>query len=644
MKTLLHFFNQSVESFHDHIYLWENPGDGYRGITYGKTKEQVYRFAAGLMSLGIVKGDRIALLSEARNDWVIAEFGILFSGAVNVPLSVRINEPAEITFRLNHSGARMVVVSASQISKIRKIRTVLPRVEKIIVLDEMPLDPNDELSFEDVCRSGDAFIKGKEDVFKANIDSVTPDDYANISYTSGTTSDPKGIILTHRNYCANIEQGYSLMDISSNYTTLLILPWDHAFAHTAGIYCFMGKGASIASVQAAKTPIEALKNLSKNILEIKPFLLFSVPAIAKNFKKSVERTVRAQGVLSESLFSFALKVAYLYNGNGWNKGKGFKILLKPVLSLFDTLFFRKFREGFGGRLEFFIGGGALLDIEFQRFFYAIGIPMMQGYGLTEASPFISSNSIRMHKLGSSGLVVANLDLRICDENGTDLPRGEKGEIVVKGENIMAGYWNNEEATRETLKNGWLHTGDMGYLDPDGFLYVLGRFKSLLIADDGEKYSPEGMEEAFSSQSRFIEQCMLYNNQDPFTIALVVPNIDAIRQYLREKETSPGSEEEMHLALNKINHEIQEYKIGNKFGEMFPQRWLPSAVGILEEPFTEENHMLNFQLKTVRGRVVERYGQKIHYLHTPAGKNIFNEQNTLAMQALLSGKFSPMQAQ
>ncbi len=640
MKTLLHFFTQSVERFHDNVYLWENRGAGYQGTTYAETRDAVNRFAAGLLALGIHKSDRVALLSEARNDWVICEFGILFAGAVNVPLSVRLNEPDEIGFRLNHSGARFIIVSGNNLQKIRQIRDQMPLVEKIIVLDEVSELATDELTLPAVCARGDSYLAAHRDVFDATVASVTPDDYANISYTSGTTADPKGIILTHRNYVANIEQGYSLMDISENYTTLLILPWDHAFAHTAGIYCFMGKGASLASVQSGKTALEALKNLPKNIREIRPYLLFSVPAIAKNFKKGIEKSISSQGKTVGILFALAMKVAVFYNGNGWDKGQGVKIFLKPLVSLFDWLVFRKIRAGFGGRLEFFIGGGALLDIDFQQFFYAIGIPMMQGYGLTEASPFISSNSLRRHKLGSSGFLVANLELKICDEHGTALSPGEKGEIVVKGENVMAGYWKNETATREALKDGWLHTGDMGYMDGDGFLYVLGRFKSLLIADDGEKFSPEGMEEAYAAQSRDIEQCMLYNNQNPYTIALVVPNREAMLHYLQEKGLDPASAAGQHAVLKKIEQEFQEYRTGNRYGEMFPQRWLPAAIGVLDEAFTEENHLLNFQLKMVRGKIIDKYSQKISYLYTPAGKNILNDQNLAAIKSLLASEGQP----
>ena len=229
-----------------------------------------------------------------------------------------------------------------------------------------------------------------------------------------------------------------------------------------------------------------------------------------------------------------LKYAYSYNKEGWNKGKGLQKLKKPLLDLYDRILFSKIREVYGGELDYFIGGGALLEIELQRFFYALGIPMYQGYGLSEASPVISSNSTSRHKLGSSGVLVNNMDLKICDDDGNEVPAGQKGEIVIRGGNVMHGYWKNEAATKETIKDGWLYTGDMGYMSEDGFLYVLGRFKSLLIADDGEKFSPEGIEEAISEQSKYIDQCMLYNNQKPYTVALVVPNQHALKLYLEEK--------------------------------------------------------------------------------------------------------------
>lgn len=199
-------------------------------------------------------------------------------------------------------------------------------------------------------------------------------------------------MLTHGNYVANIFQAYSLMDIDPSFRTLLILPWVHAFAYTAGIYCFMGKGASVASVQPGKTHMETLRNLPLNIREIKPDILLSVPAIAINFKKNIEKSIREKGKLTEQLVTHALRISYRYHRDGWKIKPGWFFIIKPMICVFDFLIFRRIREGLGGNLRFFIGGGALLDLELQRFFYAIGIPMLQGYGLTEASPIISSNA------------------------------------------------------------------------------------------------------------------------------------------------------------------------------------------------------------------------------------------------------------
>jgi long-chain acyl-CoA synthetase len=277
-------------------------------------------------------------------------------------------------------------------------------------------------------------------------------------------------------------------------------------------------------------------------------------------------------------------------------------------------------------LEFFIGGGALLDIELQRFFYAIGIPMFQGYGLTEAAPIISANVPARHKLGSSGSIVTNLDIKICDFEGNSLPIGEKGEIVIKGENVMAGYWKNEQATKEVIKDGWLNTGDLGYLDEDGFLFVLGRSKSLLIGNDGEKYSPEGIEESLTENSPFFDQVMLYNNQSPYTIALIVPNKDSILNWFAENNLSHHDLEGQKAILQVIESEIVKYKSGGIYSGKYSERWIPSAIALLGEPFSEQNKFLNSTLKMVRGKITEFYQTRIDFLFTPEGKEIVNRQN------------------
>ena len=635
METIPSFFETCCDRFAGNIYLREKTGEFYVGITYSETRRLVHQFAAGLMSLGIQPGDRVALISEGRNAWVICELGILFAGAINVPLSVKLTEPDELKFRLNHSDARMVIASGIQVGKIRNIRAALPQLETIILLDDPGILNAQELRYEQVLTAGSDLLDNFAEIFTKRWQAVEEDDVANICYTSGTTADPKGIMLTHANYICNVHQGYSLMDIREDYCTLLILPWDHAFAHTAGIYCFMGKGASIASVKWGKSAQESLRNLPGNIREIRPRILLSVPALADNFKKNIERNVKSRGPFVEKLFRLGLKIAYWHNREGWNRGAGMTFLAKPLLKIFDLLFLRKMREGLGGQLEFFVGGGALLDIEFQRFFYALGFPMFQGYGLTEASPIISSNTFHRQKLGSSGIVVGQMDLNICDEQGKNLPAGKHGEIVVKGANVMKGYWKNDASTQSVIRDGWLHTGDLGYMDADGFLYVLGRYKSLLIADDGEKYSPEGMEESFSGESAFIDQCMLYNNQNPYTVILLVPDKEKIKEYLSHLGLTSETETGAAKALQKIEEELREYRTGGRFAGRFPQRWLPVAIAILPVRFTEENHLLNSTLKMVRGRIVEQFRERLNYLYTVEARDILNPRNIESMKALLT---------
>jgi long-chain acyl-CoA synthetase len=637
MKSLIQFFEESVEKFSNNVYLWEKPADKYEGTTYGETRKHVYEFAAGLIKLGIKKGDRLSLISEGRNNWVIGELGILYTGAVNVPLSVKLN-PEEIKFRINHSGSRMILVSSIQGQKLKDVIAECPSIEKIIHFDTQEEYANREIHFNEVRKIGREWLDVPDNmkVFEELFRSITPADFANICYTSGTTADPKGIILTHGNYVTNIYQAYSLIDIPSFYKTLLILPWDHSFGHTCGIFAFMGMGASIASVKTGKTPMETLRNLPSCLREIKPNLLMSVPAIAKNFRKNIEKGIKEKGSLIEMLFNHALKISYSYNKEGWNKGTGLQRFKKPLLRLYDKILFSKIREGYGGELDFFIGGGALLDIELQRFFYALGIPMYQGYGLSEASPVISSNSTSRHKLGSSGMIVNNMDLKICDDDGNEVAVGQKGEIVIRGGNVMHGYWKNDAATKESIRDGWLYTGDMGYVAKDGYLYVLGRFKSLLIADDGEKFSPEGIEEAISEQSKYIDQCMLYNNQKPYSVALVVPNQRALKVYLEEKNLTADSDEGIRSVITLIENEINEYRTNGKYGHMFPQRWLPVAIGILDQSFTEDNGLMNSTMKIVRGKIMEKYKELIDYLYTPDAKIVTNERNTIEVEKMKLG--------
>ena len=629
--TIIDFVDHYTSKFSDHIFLREKVDGVWTETTFKQTREQGRTLAAAFMALGLNKGERVSLLSEGRNLWITSELGILYAGGVNVPLSIKLEESNDLLFRIRHSDSRFVVVSGQQLPKVRRILADLPLVEKVIVLDPMPEYGEKEMGIEEFRALGEAWLAGHEAELDARAASVGSDDYANISYTSGTTADPKGVILTHRNYTANVEQGASVINIDEYDVMLIILPLDHCFAHVAGFYTMMSYGGSIATVPVGKNALATLRNVPTAIQEVKPMVMLSVPALARNFRKNIESGIAKKGPKVQKLYEFALRNAIAYNKEYYNRG-GRQFWRKPLMALFDKLIFSQVRENFGGRMKFFVGGGALLDIELQRYFCAIGIPMFQGYGLSEATPIICANSKGHAIFGSSGRVVKPLDIKICDDEGRELPAGEKGEIVIRGENVMAGYWKNPEATAKTVVDGWLHTGDMGWMKADKeYLWVTGRFKSLLIASDGEKYSPEGFEDSLADGSKYIEQVILHNNQDPYTIVLVVPNKDALNALAKESGLDPASPAAAEFKLRRIQEEIDSYKKGGSHGGMFPERWLPAAVAVLPEAFTEQNGLVNSTMKVVRGKVEKFYADRIDYAYTAEGKELLNPRNLESVQ-------------
>ena len=631
-KTLVDLFEESVRKYPNNTFLLEKTGKQFEPTTYAQTQKQVYRIGAGLQALGVQNGDTMALLSEGRNMWVMGELGMFYAGAVNVPLSIKLEESNDLLFRLLHGDVKYVMVSGTQLGKIRAIKDKLTLVEKVIVFDAQQTYEEKEMSLNELLQMGDDFLSSHtEEEFLKVAKSIQNDDYATITYTSGTTADPKGVVLTHRNYTANVEQALTLVNIDQTWRTLIILPLDHCFAHVVGFYIMMSVGATAATTQVGRTPLETLRNIPQNIKEVRPHFILSVPALAKTFKKNIEQAIRAKGPTVERLFNWGMKVRQMYYGDSNLDFKGFRYFLKPLVWFFDKIIFSKVRENFGGELRFFIGGGALLDKDLQKFYVGVGMPMFQGYGLSEATPVISSNGPKLYRFGSSGKLVKPIELKICDSEGKELPVGEMGEIVVKGENVMAGYWKNPESTAETVRNGYLYTGDLGYMSKEGLLYVKGRFKSLLISSDGEKYSPEGIEEALVEKSVYIDQVMLYNNQSNYTTAVLVPNRDQLLRTLKAQGLDLSAEEGRKAALEILDAEVGKFKKGGEFEGMFPERWLPSCFAVLAEPFTEQNHMINSTMKMVRGKIEKAYAARIDYMYTTEGKKLLNPQNLDALK-------------
>ena len=627
-KTIVDVFEHSTSAYANNTFLMEKVGREWTHTTYKQVQQMVYQLGAGLQQIGVSKGDCMALLSEGRNLWIVSELAMFYAGAINVPLSIKLEESNDLLFRMKHGDVKYIIVSGTQLKKVRAIRQALTAVQRVIVLDKQTTWEEGEIGVDEVMEMGRKYLQEHTlEEFRSVGLSLQNDDIATITYTSGTTADPKGVCLTHRNYTANVEQCLTRVPINHTWRTLIILPLDHCFAHVVGFYVMMMQGASVATVQNGRSPMETLKNIPVNIREVKPHFILSVPALAKSFKKNIEQSIRKKGALVQHLFDIATEVRRRYYGESCLDGKGMRMLLCPLVTLFDKILLNKVRENFGGQLRFFIGGGALLDKDLQKFYIGIGLPMYQGYGLSEATPVISTNTPEYYRLGSSGKLVEPILLRICDADGNELPQGQQGEIVVKGENVMAGYWKNPEATASTVRDGWLYTGDLGYMNPEGLLYVMGRFKSLLIGSDGEKYSPEGIEEALVQTCDTIDQVMLYNNQSAYTTALIVPN----RDVLKRKGCHLHSEEGCRAALQEIQKDIQRFRKGGDQQGLFPERWLPATFAVLREPFSEQNQMINSTMKMVRGKIEKAYAQRIDYIYTSEGKAIENQQNIDALK-------------
>lgn len=310
MKTIIDFFEDSVTQTPNNPLMWEKEDKEFTAYTYKDIKQEVHTFAYGLLSLGIQHGDRLALLSEGRRLWLVSELATLHTGAINVPLSTKLEADADLIFRLNHSESETIIVSKYQLPKIRAIKSELPRLKQIIVLDNIDKLEDNEISVQTLIEQGLQYKKKHPTSLDERIKAITPNTYCNICYTSGTTADPKGIILSHSNYTANVEQAFSYIQIPEHYKTLVVLPWDHAFAHTAALYSFMHKGASIASVQTGRNQLETLKNFVTNMKELKPEILMSVPALAKSFRKNIEKGIEANGKIASILFKAGLKYAY----------------------------------------------------------------------------------------------------------------------------------------------------------------------------------------------------------------------------------------------------------------------------------------------------------------------------------------------
>lgn len=643
-RTILRMMDEAAAKWGSHPYALKKGSSGWISVSFAESRERARRFAAWLVSKGFRKGDRLAIAAEGSPEWVMGEIGMLYAGCVSVPLSIKLLAE-EIPFRLDHSDAMAILTSRNQLEKIlASFASLRNKGIVLLYLDEdcafaretatrYGVASERVIGFDEACQEARKAIEASGSDLSARLDAIAAeaeeDDVVTICYTSGTTGNPKGIMLTHLNYWTNCRDGVDLFKMPAGFRTLIVLPVDHSFAHTAGLYIALVIGMSLYFVDSRGGGIATLRNIPINLREANPTFVMTVPALSGNFMKKILSGVEEKGGPIEMLFKAGIAAGIAWNGDGWNRPPlATRARAFPSYMLAKALVFSKIKKTvFGKSILYCVGGGALLDVKQQEFFAALGVPIYQGYGLTEAAPIISSNSPLKHKFGTSGTLCASIDCRLVKEDGSEAAVGENAEIVIRGGNVMKGYFKNPEASAEALRDGWLYTGDLAHWDKDGFLVVVGREKALLIAEDGEKYSPEEIEEAVASATDIVDQIMAWCEQRRYVTALV--SLDSARmERLIEAEGIRGAD----ALLERIKDELDKYRDDPK-AKKVQAAWMPAVFQILPEPFGDKDGTVNSTMKIVRHRIAGVYADLIEYSYTPEGSKTINKRNLETLKRL-----------
>ena len=625
-------------------FAFQKTDSGWKSKTFNQVFDEAKLFAAFLLARGYEKGDRLAIYAEGSPNWIIAEYGSIMAGCIAVPLSFKLL-PEEVSYRLAHSEARAVITNANHFSKMAAIAKEIAGVSGTPI-DLISLDddyypnpgieyPNDQIfRYADIQNRAAAVIDSFEHKLKTIEATTTENDIVTISYTSGTTGNPKGIMLSHENYWINSLDSVDAFKIpNGGYRDFVVLPVDHSFAQTVGIHASVQRGIEVWFVDSRGGGVAILRNIPENMKEAEPVFMMTVPALSGNFMKKIKIEIAKRGSLVKTLFSLGIASGIAHLGDERKRPKTIPALANGILYYpLKKIVLDKVRtQVFGKQAKFFSGGGAAFDLGQQRFFRALGMPLYQGYGMTEAGPVISSNTADCLKLGTAGVPIANVKIRILKDDGTDAAPGERGEILVSGPNVMKGYFKNPQATAETVIDGWLHTGDLGRLDSEGFLTVEGRAKALLISSDGEKYSPESIESAILDSSSLIQQVLVYNDHRKFTCALITLDEAAVKKTVAEKKLKS-----VDGALKVIKDSFYEFRNHPSYRDVVPAQWAPATFQIVGEAFSEKNGLVNSTMKIVRYRVIETYADLIDYIYSNEGSNFDNPRNRTEIAAFVKG--------
>ena len=572
-QSLNKLFFDRAEQYNEKPFLWAKKDKEWIPLTWNETSLKVKEFAGGLRSLGIKPGDKVVIVSENRPEWIIADLAINLIGAITVP-AYTTNTEDDHHYILEHSDAKAVIASNNILANRVALATTRTNLCKILItLDNYSGFEPDNLKiikFEEV---GD-FGKNNIETALDHFEDIQPDDVSCIIYTSGTGGRPKGVMLTHKNIFSNLQGAEDLLEIigKKDNKYLSLIPLSHSYEHTAGLYLQIDLGSQIYFC-------EGPEKFSQNLNEVSPTLTTAVPRIFEVIHDRIKIQMKNQNPIIKFIFNRAVKVGIKRHHHGLN------LLENIEYSSYTSLIRKKINKQLGGNLRAFVSGGAALNPEIGDFFIGLGVKILQGYGQTEASPLISANRPEKIRIETVGPAVKGVEARLTDE----------GELIVKGDCVMKGYWKDEKATSETIIDGWLHTGDIATIAEDGFITITGRKKELIVNSGGDNIAPARPEAALTFQET-IFQSMVIGDRRPYLVAVIVPEVEKIKN-LSDKEIN----EIISSEVKKANEGLSSIEKIRKFI-------------IAKEPFSTENGLLTPTMKVKRHKVFEIYGETLDDLY------------------------------
>ncbi len=589
-SSLADLFLKQAEHYRARTALRAKRDGHYHDISWEEFRCRVASVALWLVSQGFRKGDRAAILSENRPEWAYADLGILSAGGVVVPLYATAS-PKEIERVLAHSEARLLFVSTrEQLVRIEPVLSQLPLLKHIVLFDAED-GISHVVDFKTLTAS---FVpETGSERYQTLVQSVTAQDLATIIYTSGTTGTPKGVMLTHQNFLSNCFDSKAALPITEDDVSLSFLPLSHVFERTGGYYLGLLAGSTIAYA-------ENMNTVPQNLFEVKPTIVCAVPRFFEKTYAQIESTVREAGAFRRKIFEWACTV-------GREKYKlelakqPLPLILKWESALAEKLVFSKIYQKLGGRLRFFVSGGAPLPKELAEFFYSAGILILEGYGLTETSPVISVNRIDRFCFGSVGIPLDHVEVKIAGD----------GEILTRGSLVMKGYYKDEQATREAFTDGWFRTGDLGSISTDGFLFITGRKKDIIVNSGGKKVAPQNIENLILAEPA-VNQIVLIGEGRNFLTALIVPNLDEVRRALRARGVRLPEKREA-LIQEKAVHQFIRERIEEHTQDLAPYEKIKYFT-LLAREWSQEGGELTSTLKIKRAVVGERCREVIERMY------------------------------